>query len=279
VQKNVKTLYLEHFLTDLHQAHLDRFFDTGRMSNVLLEDIRVLDRGHLTDPAGQYTFEKLIIKAQQHGLELRAIDCAASYHLKGLSRATATSRQQMMNYFASRTIRRHQAVMGNHKWVALVGNSHSNTYANAVPGIAELEGAIGLRVVDVSPGTPTGITVDTGESVNISLSTRKEFIKGDFKLQMEVVRQPVAIRAPQPLPLDVRLTRPGMFVTEQEPGNLHFIIHRARDNAIHRTPVQLNDAGKVYVDRPTWTTVHMQPYDDVDALVSALEEINLTRVG
>ncbi len=278
-RQNVKTLYMEHFLTDLHQVHLDRFTDTGHMSSTLLDDIRILDRGHLTDPAEVYTFEKLIIKAQQHGLEIRAIDCAASYHLKGVRQATATTRQQMMNYFASRTIRRHQAVMGTHKWVALVGNSHSNTFANTVPGLAELEGAIGLRLVDVPPGTSNGITLDAGENVRASLSTREEFLKGDFKVEIEVQRTPVSIRAPQPLPMEVRLSRPGMFLTEQEPGNLHFIIHRSRDNAIHRTPIQLNAAGKVYVDRPSWTTVHLQPYEDIDALVLALEEINLTRVG
>ena len=72
--------------------------------------------------------------------------------------------------------------------------------------------------------------------------------------------------------------RPGLFVTEQEEG-VHVIVHRSRDSAIHRTPVQANEAGKVYVDRPTWSAVHLQPYDDIDALVSALEDINLTRVG
>nr|GFD56984.1 hypothetical protein [Tanacetum cinerariifolium] len=86
----------------------------------------------------------------------------------------------MMNYFASRTIRRHQAVMGSHRWVALVGNSHSNTYADIVPGLAELEGGIGLRVLDVSPGSSRGITLDPGENVRIPLRNREEFLKGDF---------------------------------------------------------------------------------------------------
>jgi hypothetical protein len=33
------------------------------------------------------------------------------------------------------------------------------------------------------------------------------------------------------------------------------------------------------VDRPTWAGVHMQRYEDIDALIQALEEINLTRVA
>lgn len=277
--QNVKTLYMEHMLTDLHQLDLDSFFDTGQMSERLLHALQVLDRGHLTDPAKVYTFEKLVIQAQREGIEIRAIDCAASYHLKGLRSPNQTTRQQMMNYFASRTIRKHQAVMGEHKWVALVGNSHSNTYKR-VPGLAELEGAIGVRVDDVVPGTSKGITRDSGETARLAMSTQEGFVKGDFKIEIEVssMRPPVSIRPPQALPLEQRLSRPGLFVTEQEEG-VHVIVHRSRDSAIHRTPVQANEAGKVFVDRPTWSAVHLQPYDDIDALVSALEDINLTRVG
>ncbi|SER01157.1 C-terminal region of Pasteurella multocida toxin residues 569-1285 [Pseudomonas sp. NFACC02] len=278
-EQNVKTLYMEHLLTDLHQTDLDRFIDTGQMSKRLLHDLKTLDQGHVTDPDGVYTFEKLVINAREHGLEVRAIDCAASYYLKGLSSDSFTGRQQMMNYFASRTIRRHQAVMGTHRWVALVGNSHSNTYADLVPGLAELEGGIGLRVLDVSVGTSRGITLDPGERVRIPLRNREEFLKGDFRVELEVRRSPAAIRPPQPLTIEDRLSRPGMFLTEQQEGGAYVIIHRSRDNEIHHTPVRLNAVGNVFVERPSWTAIHRRPYEDMDALVLALEDINLTRVG
>ncbi|WP_447652019.1 dermonecrotic toxin domain-containing protein [Pseudomonas abietaniphila] len=278
-EQNVKTLYMEHLLVDLHQADLDRFFETGLMSKRLLHDLKQLDRGHQTDPAKIFTFEKLVIQAQRHGIEIRAIDCATSYHLKGIPHTRSTTRQQMMNFFASRTIRRHQEVIGQHKWVALVGNSHSNTYANNIPGLAELEGAIGIRLNDVLPGTSRGIAPDAGEHVRLPLSSKTEFLKGDFRIEMEIVQTPVALRPPMPLPLEQRLSKAGMFVTEMEPGNQHVIIHRSRTLELHRTPVRINAAGKVYVDRPTWAGVHMQRYEDIDALIQALEEINLTRVA
>jgi hypothetical protein len=278
-EQDVKTLYLEHLLTDLHQADLDRFFDTGLMSKRLLHDLKELDRGHRTDPGKVFTFENLVLQAKRHGIEIRAIDCTASYHLKGMMNSGATTRQQMMNFFASRTIRQHQAVIGKHKWLALVGNSHSNTYANSVPGLAELESGIGIRLNDVSPGTSRGITLDPGEHVRLPLSNNSEFLKGDFRIEIEVVQSPVPIRPPMPLPLEQRLSRPGMFVAEQEPGNVHVIVHRSRTLELHRTPVQINTAGNVYVDRATWVGVHLQPYEDIDALIQALEEINLTRVA
>lgn len=278
-QQKVKTLYMEHLLTDLHQADLDRFAETGHMSKTLLHDLRHLDRGHHTDPDGVYTFERLVIRAQQQGLEIRAIDCTASYHLKGLLNKAETSRQQMMNYFASRTIARHQEVIGSHKWIALVGNSHCNTFGLVVPGIAELQGGIGLRVIDVLPGKSTGITPDPGELLPQGMTRQTAQVRADFRVEMEVNRPATIIRPPQPLPLEERLVRPGMFLIEQGEGDLQTVVHRSRDMRILHTPVQVSEHGKLFVERPSWTSVHLTSFDDMDALIAALQSINLTRVG
>lgn len=278
-QQNVKTLYMEHLLTDLHQADLDRFFETGEMSKMLLHDLKKLDRGHHTDPNKVYTFERLVLASRQHGLEVRALDCSASYYLKSIDQPAPTTRQQMMNYFASRTIDKHQEVIGAHKWIALVGNSHSNTFQTIVPGLAELQGGIGLRVVDVPPGHSTGVVSDPGEFVSVGLGQETVQIKGDYRVDIEVVRPVVAIRPPLPLSIEERLNRHGKFLVEQDEGQLPTVIHRSRDLQIHRTPVQVNAEGLLYLDRPSWATVHLTPYDDMDALVAGLEEINLTRVG
>lgn len=274
-RQNVKTLYMEHLLTDLHQADLDRFFETGQMSKTLLHDLKILDRGHHTDPDKVYNFEQLIIKARQYGLEVRAIDCASSYHLKGIAREESITRQQMMNYFASRTIRRHQDVMGSNKWIALVGNSHSNTYQGVVPGIAELQGGIGLRVIDVAPGKSTGVVPDPGELVTGGITNEQVYIKGDYRVAMEVSR-PESARL---LSIDQRLFKPGMFLVQQGEGDLQTIVHRARDTWIHRTPVQRNAEGKLYLERVRWPRIHLKPFDDMDALVTALEAMNLTRIA
>jgi hypothetical protein len=278
-RQNVRTLYMEHLLTDLHQADLDRFFETGQMSKNLLHDLKKMDRGHHTDPDKVYTFEQLLIRAQQHGLEIRAIDCTASYYLKGLLNKADTSRQQMMNYFASRTMRKHQEVMGPHKWIALVGNSHSSTFASTVPGIAELEGGISLRVVDVAPGKSRGVMRDPGEFLPIGITRQTAEVKSDYRVEMEVSNRVIPIRPPQPLPLEERLARPGMFLIEESEDDAPVVVHRSRNLQIHRTPVRTDVQGKLYVDRPSWAPVHLTSYEDMDALIMALRRINLTRVG
>jgi hypothetical protein len=183
--RQVKTLYMEHLLTDLHQADLDRFAETGQMSKRLLHDLKSLDHGHRTDRNGVYTFENLVIQARHHGLEVRAIDTSTSYHLKDIASEAPTTRQQMMNFFASRTIRRHQEVMGAHKWIALMGNTHANTFHNLVPGIAELEQGIGIRVIDVGPGQSRGVMLDPGESLADSLGQNRTFVQSDYRLEIE----------------------------------------------------------------------------------------------
>lgn len=278
-RQEVKTLYMEHLLSDLHQADLDRFFETGHMSKSLLHDLRKLDLGHHTDPNGIYTFEQLVIKARSHSLEIRAIDCAASYHIREIDHPALTTRQQMFSFFASRTLRKHQAVMGSHKWIALVGNSHANTYEKIVPGLAELEGGIGIRVVDVTPGQSRGVFIDPGENLPIGLTGRQSLIKSDLRVEVETLKPAVAVRPPQSLPVEERLTRPGMFLIEEGNDSLQFVVHRSRDYAIHRTPVRVNAQGQVYVERATWPAVHQKPFEDMDALIVGLEEINLTRVA
>lgn len=274
---DVKILYMEHLLSDMHRVDLKDFFKSGDMSKSLKGYLKTQDKGHGTDHAG--TFERLVIEAQKNGIEVRALDCAASYRLEGFPGKEPTSRQQMMNYFASLIIKKDQADAGEHKWIALVGNSHSNTYQD-VPGVAELNGGIGVRVKDVPWGMETSIAQDTGELLSIAAGgSRKEILlKGDYLVQLPTLRED-PLKPVQPArSSEDKLAYIGQFVIEQGQNGKPEIVHRSRDLQIHRTPVMLNAQGKYSVERKTWTSVTGRNYDDMHALIQALEKLKMVNV-
>ncbi|TDV51383.1 multifunctional autoprocessing RTX toxin-like protein [Pseudomonas graminis] len=273
-RQNVKTLYMEHLLTDLHQADLDRFAETGLMSKRLLHDLKRMDKTFRTDPTGAYSFERLVVQARRHGIEVRAVDCAASYFIRHLPTHSSTTRQQVFSYFASRTIRKHQEVMGAHKWMALAGETHANTFKNSVPGIAELEQGIGVRVMDVAHGKGRGIMIDPGEQVPAGVNHESVLVKNDFLVEIELPKRPqLAVSA------GARLHSPGMFLLDESEPLRPTIVHRSRDRTLKHTPIRFNTAGKAYVERESWPQVHRQPFDNVQALIDALVEMNLNHVS
>jgi hypothetical protein len=168
--------------------------------------------------------------------------------------------------------------MGSHKWIALVGSSHANTFEGIVPGLAELENGIGVRVVDVAPGKALGVFADPGEELMDFPSGNNRIIKNDFRIEMDIARPPLGLSSEQLSTVEQRLTRPGMFLLEEGENQLQIIVHRSRDRTIHRTPIMVDTQGKFYVERPRWPSVNLQPFDDVEGLITALEGMEMRRV-
>jgi len=278
-QHDVKTLYLEHLLSDIHQIELDTFFKSGQMDDSLRDYLKWLDKGFSNHPAETYTYEALVIEAQKNHIEVLAIDCAASYRLEGFPGQGPTSRQQMMNYVASKIIKKHQAVAGEHRWIALVGNTHCNTYQN-VPGVAELNASIGVRVKDVQMGMERSPAYDKGMLLRVPLegSSKEILLKGDYLVQLATLPGNALKPAQSALSIEQKLAYAGQFLIEQGQDGQQVIVHRSRDHHIHRTPVMLDAQGKYFVRRTTWKSVDSQRYDNMDALTQALKELKLTQI-
>ncbi|MHC8355627.1 membrane-targeted effector domain-containing toxin [Pseudomonas sp. LB3P81] len=260
--KGVKTLYSEHLLTDFHQAALDNFARTSVMPRDLELYLRQLDEGQLTDPLQRDTFLNLVKEANRHGIRVQAIDCLASYRVEGMTVADPTARQKMMNFYAHTVIEADQAARGPHNWVALMGNSHSNTF-EGVAGVSELEGAVGLRAEDVAEGRSGGIEPDPGKSLSDQIGKNEALVKGDLRLQVET---PWYVRSTPEI--EKMLSRPGMYTLKKELSET-FLVHRSRDNAIVRTDINF-ESGRVYIERPAWPTVHEKRFDSIEALLKAL---------
>ncbi|MGI4861016.1 MAG: hypothetical protein ACRYHA_29625 [Janthinobacterium lividum] len=204
----VRALFIEHLLSDLHQDDLDQAHAARgqRISPRLLTYLNTLDQGFGTDPAGDYGFRALVLRALQGGMRVIAIDCAASYYdasmrtlahehggRDGALDTKQTVRLKMMNFFALQVIQQWRHAEGG-KWVALCGTSHLKTNFTVPdgqpatpPGLADLTGGLALRTVDTpaAAGGPT-IVPDPGEIDEGSLHWGRGTYRyaGDFLLTM-----------------------------------------------------------------------------------------------
>jgi hypothetical protein len=265
----VKTLYMEHVLTDFHQADLDAFSRTGTLSPELEDYIKTLDKGHRTDPNGKYTFLAVIKAARENRMRIRAIDCMASYRVDGMEGAEQTLRQKVMNYYAKEVIDADQAARGGGNWVAFVGNSHANTY-EGVPGVAELEGAVGLRIEDVRVAESAGITADPGVETTDTVGRRAGRVQSDLRLQVLVAPPRME------LSLENKLPRAGMFTLDDSDGHLA-VVHRSNEGVAVRTEIK-REGKRLYIDRPKWQRVSGRRFETLADLTSALELMGMTWV-
>ena len=271
-KSDVKVLFLEHLQTDFHQTHLDTFFETGKMPVVLDEFLKSQDRGHQLNPESAYTYSQLVREAQRRGIRINAIDCAASYNAGGLpSERPNINRYEMFSYFSAQVIHRYQTQNPTHKWIALTGNSHTNSF-QGVPGLAELEGAIGIRISDAPPGSGHGLQQNLGAIVPPGFKQPDHlFLKSDYWLEMEIAG--VAPKNPSlsSAQVEVKLSQPGHFMFENMPLTGPHLVHRASNLQIVRTRLQ-TDNGQLFIERAKWAEVHLKPYGILENLISDLQE-------
>ena len=277
-ENNVKVLYMEHLQADLHQAYLDQFYKTGAMHPELELFLKSQDYGHKTNISSGYTFSRLIQETQRHGIQVKALDCFVSYYTRGLVTPQAKSvRHELFSYGSSQIIRNTTPQTGPQKWIALTGNSHANTF-KGVPGLAELENAVALRVQDVLPGTGQGIKPDTGFIEHSPLRTHRfAFLKNDWVLDIEI---PGASPFPAPLTreqLATMLHTPGMYTFENQSPHGPLIIHHARTGELVETPFFFDSTGAFHIKRAIWQNIHQKPYIDLNHLIADLADLQMKR--
>jgi hypothetical protein len=238
------TLYVEHLFTDLHQADLDIFLRTQRMPDRLKTYLSRQDRGHMPTYRGSDTYTEVYQAAAKYNVRIRALDCTASYHLKGV-RDEDIARNEMFSYFATQVIEADQLAHGPHKWVALIGSAHTN-YNLGVPGLADTLSAVSLHVRDTAPELARDIHRGTWEFV----SGKRDIVRAlnsDFLMEVAVpgTKKPAAT----PSVSRSKLTQPGHFLIENADTRNASVVHKSRTGEIVVTPIQVNDKGLFFVDR------------------------------
>jgi len=156
-RQGVGTLYVEGLWADGHE--LDPYFlsPDAPMSQALKDELDQASIRAGTDPDGPYTFRKVIESARANGIQVKALECAASTYVPvinsgGIEQSVLSGeRARTFNYFAGARIMKHQAATGNGRWVAFVGTTHANTNMR-VPGLAELTDSIGVGITTQRSG-------------------------------------------------------------------------------------------------------------------------------
>ncbi len=274
--QGVKRIYFEHLLTDVHVPLLKAFY-RSRTAPMADELKQYLDGIYPILRNRYYSFSNIIIKARDAGIKIQPIDCIASYILRDMQDAAGTLRQRMMNYYATEVIQWLQTTKRRPgKWVALVGNTHTNTF-KGIPGLAELTGSISLRVEDAVATQRLGIEADPGRTASLGINRGEGTVKANLVLRVDtatlqhsVESQPGAshsqvVKSPQTL-----LNRPGQFMLTQDATTQAAQIHyRSRRGDLRS--VRINQQGRRYVISVTGWPFDEKPFESIQALVSALK--------
>lgn len=264
-RQGVKTLYLEHLQTDLHQIDLNTFSRTGRMPDDLNTFLKAQDSGHMGGYKGPATYTNVLHTASKLGIRVRALDCVASYHVKGLYDAKR-SRMTLFNFHAHKVIEADQVAQGAHKWVAFMGSAHTNTYMN-VPGLAQLQDAVSLHIHDVLPGRGRALHTGYWQVAREPIGDNPWVALGsDFKLEIGVTgHRPAdpAVRVDRS-----RIKRIGEFLVERPSPTETLLLHRSNNNQVVSTPIMIDDNGLFHIDR--WESIKHRRYITQDALIEDL---------
>lgn len=239
------TLYVEHMLTDLHQADLDTFLRTQRMPDRLKAYLHRQDRGHMPTYKGNDTYTEVFQAAAKYKIRIRALDCTASYHLKGIYDEDI-SRNEMFSYFATQVIEADQLAHGPHRWLALIGSAHTN-FNLGVPGLADTLSAVSLHVRDTAPELARDIHRGSWEFVSGKREANVRALTSDFLMEVAIpgTKKPVAT----PSVSRSKLTQPGHFLIENADTRNASVVHKSKTGEIVVTPIQVNDKGLFFVDR------------------------------
>jgi hypothetical protein len=240
-KQGVKTLYVEHLLTDIHQADLDLMYKGGKMSGDLKNYLKRQDRGHMPHYNGHHTYTRVISVANKYGIRIRALDCAASYHIKGIK--DRETRNLMFNYFANEVIKADQVAQGPDKWVAFMGSAHTDPH-HLVPGIAQLQDAVSLHVRDVAPELARPLHAGAWETVDESGGLA---LRSDFKVEVGVTGTRSFPR--RPTPDRSRLNAIGSFMIDYRSATETNLVHHSNRGELITTPIQIDDRGRFFIDR------------------------------
>ncbi|MCF4995955.1 toxin [Pseudomonas syringae] len=268
--RHVKTIYVRRLLNDFAQSELNDYFGTGIMS----DDLENYLIGLGTDPAGQFDEFNLVRAAQQNGIRIQALDCAASY--KSPIPHSAIEEQMIANLLTHEIHFMDRTLNNPARWVVLTLPENTNTF-RGLAGVSETEGGIGLRIEEVNPGEETGVDIDPGIEVDRGPFANADLMRGteetlyaDLRLRMEA--PPVTWNE---VKLRKLLYRQAMYIFEKN-GEAYTLVHRNRLGQLIRTQVQQLADDHFTIHRQQWPSMNDVPFASLEELAQGLNKMGMS---
>jgi len=267
----VEKLYVQNFLTDLDQPFIDSFHATGLVSGRLIDALRFEDSRQALGQMRDYSLQHLLLSAQRYGIKIQALDTATSYR-----REAPLDNVRIFNYIAHKIIDNDQQQHGTHKWLALVLNVHTAS-VRGEPGLAQLQGAPGLRTVAIEPAAAPQVSPDSGYVGHFY--GRNEYVRSDLKLQVNADASPGQGVEQDPRNcLDWETVEPG-FLIERQGDNFILVqknIHTGRERYVE-TIIEVRD-GKYSVPHGAKLSNGVQ-YNSLADLAWGLRDAGIVQVA
>lgn len=238
--KNMKAhgceiLFMEHLFYDT-QEELDKFFETGEISDILMQQLNAMNQhgrkhsfGFAKDISAplwnNHDYIAVLQAARKAGVKIVGIDISTVYQTQDIginSEQKNNTRIPYMNYTAAKIIEREISSLSRGKtWCGLMGNTHVSTFENT-PGITDIFGVRRVYIFDQqnwkNSKTP-GKNVAKFNSESIILNG-KDIFKGEAIFEIDPRSSTTSLVNPNPTAIFRNLLKKDRshktLTTEQE---------------------------------------------------------------
>ncbi|KTD67638.1 hypothetical protein Lsan_0297 [Legionella santicrucis] len=154
-------LFMEHLFYDT-QEELDKFFETGDISDILMQQLNAMNRhgtSHFYGPTrdisaslwNEHDYIAVLHAARKAGVRIVGVDISTVYETQAIdigSEQKTNTRIPYMNYTAAKIMQREiSSLPPEKKWCGLMGNAHVSTFEDT-PGITDIFGVRSVYVFD-----------------------------------------------------------------------------------------------------------------------------------
>lgn len=191
---DIKRLYIQYLPSEVFRAKLEKMNRGGSMRNIKMW-LRNLDHHLGFAKHSPFSYTQLVLEARKHNIAVHGLDSSSAYRLERIFQsdseyALVAQDNALTNFYAHKVLEADIKHTPGERWVVLVDQRRVSTY-NHVPGLADLQKTLGIRVEDVAEGRQGQIVKDVPGAIPGDPNA-----KADFKLTLPTAYRRAATLEP-----------------------------------------------------------------------------------